>query len=84
VLSIDVNRPPNSVFTISMRTRSGFDRAMPTLPILKYVWVESGLSMSSSLFPCTGGASATATAGAAFTGVAANTAASCFSISAAA
>ncbi len=82
VLIIEVNRPPKSVFTISMSTRSGFDRAMPMLPIRKYVCVESGLSTSSSFLPFTAGASVRATAAAAFTGQPPNTAASCFSMSA--
>ncbi len=83
VLIIDVNRPPKSVFTISIGTRSGLDRLMPTLPIRKYVCVESGLSTSSSLRPLDAGASATsATAGAFAARQAPNTAASCFSISA--
>ncbi len=78
VLIIDVKRPPNSVFTISISTRSGFDRAMPMLPIRKYVCVESGLSTSSSFRPFTPGASATVAAapGAVLAGHAPNTASS--------
>src|ERR1035438_4622643 len=47
-LIIDVNRPPNNVFTRINGTRSGVARRTPGWAITKYVWVASGLSTRST------------------------------------